>query len=203
MSVHDYYQGNTGMTCPSCGASVEPGESFCSMCGMNLIAFMAMAPAPSAAPASVGTCPHCGAPLEPGDIFCVSCGSPLGNASTYAVPTAAPASTAMTPDLFAYGSGGSNGGGAAPAHRAPDPAAGSANDMADDDDPTVRPQLLMLTYQEARTGCTKTVSVDGQQVTVNIPAGVDVTTKLDIEGLGYFDDMTGQRGPLRLTFFLV
>ena len=75
--------------------------------------------------------------------------------------------------------------------------------MADDDDPTVRPHLLMLTYDEARSGCHKRIDIDGETLEVDIPAGVDATTRLDVDGYGYYDEMTRERGALRLSFFLI
>ena len=49
--------------CLGCGAAIDPGVKFCSMCG-----------------AKVGTpeCPGCHAPAVPGDKFCGECGKPLG-----------------------------------------------------------------------------------------------------------------------------
>lgn len=73
----------------------------------------------------------------------------------------------------------------------------------DDDDVTARPRLIMLTREEARSGCRKKVRVNRDTtIEVVVPAGVDVNTKLDAPGYGHFDEMTGQRGPLRLTFYV-
>ena len=63
----------------------------------------------------------------------------------------------------------------------------------------------MLTREEARTGCHKTIEVDKvthETIEVDVPGGVDVTTKLDAPGYGYFDETTGNRGPLRLSFYI-
>lgn len=79
--------------CPSCGASVPPGEAFCPNCGAQLVAGGGAAPEPPAqpayapqqqveptvaAPSAAGkklTCPNCGAQLEPDSSFCDMCGN--------------------------------------------------------------------------------------------------------------------------------
>lgn len=48
-------------TCPSCGRSFQPGESYCARCG---------APHPR-------VCPQCGKRFRQGDAFCTACGSAL------------------------------------------------------------------------------------------------------------------------------
>lgn len=193
-------------TCSVCGAPLDPGAGFCTMCGAAVSSGGAAAPAPMGG----STCPVCGEPLEPGAGFCIMCGTPVSGGgisdSTTVIPPApdpygqnvmTPAT--VTPDNFGTFGGAPAGFGSAPSQ----PTVHTDATMAEDDDPTVRPKLLMLTYDEARNGCTKTVEVDGQSIQVDIPAGVDVNTKMDIPNYGYFDEMTGARGPLRLTFFLV
>ena len=213
----------TSEPCPSCGAPLDPGAVFCANCGISLAAQQAA----YAAPASAGTCAACGAPLNAGDSFCVVCGAPItggasgmgqqpqanhmgsfprhdvtvtvgGPRNTY-VPQQQPAQQ-VPPMHMNY----------APPSVTPQVGitadtwdSGSSERSVDDDDPTVRPKLITLTYAEARDGCRKYVTVDGRQVEVHIPAGVDATTKFDVPDLGYFDEMTGKRGPLRLTFFLI
>ena len=49
--------------CRDCGAALDPGVKFCSMCG---------------AKAGKPECPGCHAPAVPGDKFCGECGQPLG-----------------------------------------------------------------------------------------------------------------------------
>ena len=49
--------------CHGCGAALDPGAKFCSMCGAKT------------APAE---CPACRAPVEPGARFCGECGKPVG-----------------------------------------------------------------------------------------------------------------------------
>ena len=244
--ANDFWTGSAN-TCPSCGASLEPGASFCTMCG-SPISF----DAPAGTNDGSGVCSVCGAPLDPGASFCVMCGSPVGVAAGPAqAPTADPGRCPVCGEPLDPGASfcimcGTPVGEAAsgpmegpryisvdgypenpdgtqtsigfttldPGYQTIDTTSGgygqpqqptvhSGDKMADDDDPTVRPKLLMLTYDEARNGCTKQVTIDGQSIEVTIPAGVDVNTKLDIPNYGYFDEMTGARGPLRLTFFLV
>ena len=67
---------------------------------------------------------------------------------------------------------------------------------------TSRAQLMILTREEARSGCQKTIEIDGKGYLVEIPAGVTSTTILDLPGLGYFDTETGERGSVRLSFFI-
>lgn len=84
--------------CPSCGASVTPGEMFCSECGSRLAAPTpepVAAPEPVVAPepvtvatASKGQCPFCGAAANPKDEFCYACGAQLAGGATIAQPAA-------------------------------------------------------------------------------------------------------------------
>jgi DnaJ-class molecular chaperone len=73
-------------------------------------------------------------------------------------------------------------------------------DPDDVDEPLVRPVLVHLTREEARMGCRKHVNVDGQSVPVDVPAGANVHTYIDIDNLGYRDERTGMVGPLRVCF---
>lgn len=75
----------------------------------------------------------------------------------------------------------------------------------DDDDDSVRPTLVLLSREEAQAGCVKNVLVDRStnlSVDVVIPPGVNVNTKLDVPGYGRPDGLTGQYGPLRMSFFV-
>jgi len=104
------------LTCPACGANVQPDEAFCPNCGASLaqppippelVAEAEPAPEPQAetvveeappppapAAAEVLTCPACGAEVEAGDAFCSSCGALLQTAPT---PAAAPVEAAPVP----------------------------------------------------------------------------------------------------------
>ena len=66
----------------------------------------------------------------------------------------------------------------------------------------MRTQLVFLTRDEAQKGCQKLIAIDGQQVPVNIPPGTNGGTDLDLPGYGYPNSRTGQRGVLRLNFFV-
>ncbi|NTU84445.1 MAG: zinc-ribbon domain-containing protein, partial [Chloroflexales bacterium] len=101
--------------CPSCGATVLPGEAFCDSCGADLLTLMqgqgapaaAVAPPASAAPseaptivvtpapAAEGMCKACGAPLLPGERFCDNCGADVQSLATGG--TAAPEKPAAEP----------------------------------------------------------------------------------------------------------
>lgn len=65
-------------------------------------------------------------------------------------------------------------------------------------------KLLMLTREEARSGCVKVIqTVDGRTVKVAIPAGVSDNTKLDVPEQGWLDEATGLRGNLRLNIAIM
>jgi len=53
------------LACPFCGASAEPGFTYCAKCGKAL--------KPS--------CAHCGAQLRPDDKFCPACGKPVAQSA--------------------------------------------------------------------------------------------------------------------------
>ncbi len=189
-------------TCTRCGAPLDADALFCIVCGAQVEARGAQPPAP------MRSCPNCGWDLDPDALYCISCGAPVPKA-------AGPRAGVVAPG----GSGTAHidtGGEPAPnmvqpqAPGAPISSPGApislvpvAPSREDDDDATVRPRLVMLTREEARTGCIKTLAIDpGTTIDVVVPAGVDVTTKMDALGYGHFDEMTGQRGPLRLSFFI-
>lgn len=57
--------------CPTCGAEVPNGSSFCAACGTKMAA-------PSVEPAKSGkVCSKCGAIVSEGNKFCTSCGQPM------------------------------------------------------------------------------------------------------------------------------
>ena len=193
-------------TCQNCGAALEPGMSFCVMCGAPVPPTGATAPEPAplphvapplpvaapmpiAAPVPAKTCPVCGAELEPNASFCVMCGNPISPGAS---------SASVTPEVVSYDSVSFD---SDSSHQ--NIAAVPTDGFEEDDDPTVHPILLTLTYEEARSGCRKQVRIDGEQVSVDIPAGVDANTKFDIPNKGYYDEMTGRRGPLRICFYLI
>ena len=191
--------GGTAGTCPYCGADLFGNEVFCTQCGQSL----GTTSQSTQGPAVVGSCPNpdCGAPIYEGDVFCTTCGMDLGSAGVtppagngYGLAGGGP--TVMNP---LGGQGGPVGDTTTSAPLPPDPVTG----IADDDTPTARPMMVRISREEARMGCRKTIEVDGQQISVDIPAGVGIYTKLDVPNLGYFDEMTGDRGPLRLSFRIV
>lgn len=66
---------------------------------------------------------------------------------------------------------------------------------------TLLNQLVFLTREEAANGCSKTIeTADGRTIKVNIPAGVQSNTHVDVDGQGRVDPATGKRGVLRLSF---
>lgn len=77
------------MNCPSCGAPIQPGASFCDNCGAQLPQG-GQTPPPSPA-ASSTKCPACGADNVPGSMFCDNCGAALNQpAAQPPQPPAAP-----------------------------------------------------------------------------------------------------------------
>lgn len=203
--------------CPQCGAPVDADAMFCVTCGARVSSSGAGSPARQ--------CPNCGWNLEPDAMYCISCGQlvkphqqvpmgggavrePGGNGTAkidngvqempvqhpippmpVPQPVPAPAPAPVPAPV--------------PAQRGPITPVPAPPMADDDDDATVRPRLIMLTREEARTGCRKTIRLArDQSIEVNIPADVDVNTKLDVPGYGHFDEQTGQRGPLRLSFYV-
>lgn len=74
------------MNCPNCGAPLEAGALFCSVCGAK-----AEQPAAQSAPQR-RFCTVCGRELRPIDKFCTRCGAPAGGAQQqYYAPPAVPA----------------------------------------------------------------------------------------------------------------
>ena len=79
----------------------------------------------------------------------------------------------------------------------------SDNKAEQDWQPLVRPVLLRLTRKEARNGCRKSVEVDGQSISVDVPANAATRRYVEIPGRGYRDEQTGEIGPLRVCFRVV
>lgn len=55
--------------CPSCGAEIAVGSSFCSNCGAKIVH--------EEIQSAARTCPQCGAAVGESDLFCMVCGSKL------------------------------------------------------------------------------------------------------------------------------
>lgn len=135
-------------------------------------------------------CPNCNRMVSSDFNFCIYCRTDLRGlkkGSPQPAPTS-PTSPFATPEPQMQGMGQNMG-----AQVVPD----------DDDHPTARNKLMRLTHDEAMNGCRKTLEIDGQMIQVDIPAGIVDREKLDVPGYGYFDNQTGQRGPLRLSIRVV
>ena len=59
--------------CPQCGAEVQMGDSFCSLCGMR----MPMPEIPQVNMDDLVRCENCGGLVKKGTRFCTSCGNPI------------------------------------------------------------------------------------------------------------------------------
>lgn len=57
---------------------------------------------------------------------------------------------------------------------------------------------VQLTFQEAVTGCERTLNINGQRVTAKIPAGVDTDTQVRVAGQGAPGERGGPAGDLYL-----
>lgn len=222
-------QGIDGL-CPSCGEPLVPGDKFCIKCGRPIRkegdpgrvandasprdprpmfsgpTIIDYPDTPQNAPADnnpIGYCTQCGHPLYDGDLFCTSCSAPVSakeshdsrdSAATLVVTSDLPPSSSATTIMR-------------PARNASAPQAdypGPNTSYEDDDDPTVRSQLVTITLEEARNGCTKKLRLgDGTEVQVDVPAGANPGTKVDIPGMGIVDKTTGRRGPLRVSFYIM
>ncbi len=199
-----------GGTCASCGNPLEPGAQFCVVCGAPVVTGggimdnydMAFVSGNGAAPSS---CPQCGYPLEPDAMYCISCGMKIDSPAKAGGVGPNNGGTQLAwgeqpygqPSNQPYGVSQQTG----PVRPVPAPPAAD-----NDDDASVLSSLVMLSAAEARTGCVKRIEIDKsthESVEVDIPAGVNVTTKLDVPGYGVFDELSGRRGPLRLSFFII
>ena len=58
--------------------------------------------------------------------------------------------------------------------------------------------LLYITRDEARNGCQKTISFDGEQIEVQVPQGARGDTVLVMPNCGYKNKLSGERGNLRI-----
>lgn len=190
-------------TCPHCGAALEPDSLFCTVCGMQLptptpgvngIDSRNTVQLPQQNANNGGCCPSCGAPLELGDSFCQSCGKGIIHCPRCKAPN-------ESDSLFCTACGTPL---ASPQPPQPPRRNGHTyREGDDDDDPTMLTKMVVLTADEARTGCRKMVRTkQGEMVEVIVPPYTDPSTHVDVEGYGLPDPVTGRRGKLRFTFFI-
>ena len=105
------------LSCPECGARLDPNDAVCPLCGADVDAATLPNPTvagtdpiltPSAPAASGAFCPACGTPAAPGARFCMNCGAALdagAPAVVGSVHPVAPAARSRRPGLIALGAG--------------------------------------------------------------------------------------------------
>lgn len=180
--------------CTNCGAKIVPGNNFCTNCRQEILweAGGANVPGPTPDPSiddldePVDPPPiPTSLPIPPEDEYvivgyCTACGKPLYEGNNFCTFCAAPVVPLPPEDS-------------------------PVNDTTDedDDDPTMLSKLLSITQEEARVGCRKTLVLDGgQTVVVEVPAGANPGTKIDIPGYGLVNKRTGSRGVLRVSCYI-
>lgn len=191
--------------CLGCGEPLVPGDKFCTICGRP-VPVEAEPPSTTNEPLEekpVGFCTHCGNPLYPGDLFCTNCSAPVSAEEPH--DTDGPEKAAPIEPILPPVSGTTALKKPVSDMSAPQPDyPSSIPTYEDDDDPTVRSQLLTITLEEARNGCTKKLRLsDGTEVQIDVPAGANPGTKVDVPGKGIVDKTTGRRGPLRVSFYIM
>lgn len=183
-----------GPTCPRCKKPVMEGEAFCIHCGLAL-----KWQRPATELKKIGNCSGCGAPLYEGDQYCTNCRLAVSPNPKPPQPPVNPNVKPPQPPVNLE------------QQRPVNPSRPASLIMATPvvgedpnvDHPTARNQLLRITRGEAQRGCRKVLRVEGRQFEVGIPSGVSSGAKLDVPGLGYVDEATGKRGPLRLSVRVV
>ena len=199
------------MTCVICGNPIEPGAQFCVVCGTPVATGIGTTDNPNmgfvgGGGASPSACPHCGYPLEPDAMYCISCGLKIGSPASAGGVALNDGGTQPVWDGHPYDQPYDQPYDVVSQQTGPVTPLPAPPATDNDDDASVLSSLVMLSAAEARTGCVKLVEIDKsthESVEVNIPAGVNVTTKLDIPGYGVLDELSGRRGPLRLSFFII
>lgn len=127
-------------------------------------------------------CEKCGAELFSGDMFCPDCGAPVMAAPE---PPMAPAPEPIPPQP------------PAPPQEPPKPAA--ENEKIDLSE---RHELVILTREEAISGCRKILEIDGRNLEITVPPHYDIQRSMFFQGLGYHDRATGKTGDLKVDFVI-
>ena len=168
--------------CTNCGKPLEPEAKFCIYCRTPVSSPISTPSAPVPMSNSGISCPNCGYINEPGTNFCIMCRTPLTNEGNGFSSKTGTILVDVHSDRHDQ----------QPQSSEPD-----------DDELGVRSLLVTITPDEARNGCTKQVDTKGYGIiSVQIPAGTNPNTKIDVPGMG-FDDGNGGIGPLRLSFYII
>jgi Uncharacterized protein conserved in bacteria len=80
----------THASCGNCGASLEPDDKFCQICGIPVDAYDTTNTQCPSGTTPAMTCSRCGAVLSPNDRFCQMCGKPTGQEQIGNHPETAP-----------------------------------------------------------------------------------------------------------------
>lgn len=208
---------NVGGACPNCHQPIMAGDAFCQACGQPI----ANVAGSTDIPTTSRVCEACGSPMADSERFCWTCGwdshpeegysdkrhgdltglvmsapCPDSGVDEYPVPPIEQCSiSGMKESHESRGNVVENGG----------PYRGSI--IGKEVEANVASRLVVLTREEARSGCVKDVELEpgdkSTTIRVHIPANVQVDTKVDVLGLGAPSGAAGERGPLRLSFYII
>lgn len=208
VNIAEQPETNPTAFCTNCGKPLEPGNAFCIYCGQKIDSSL-----PEESPVTplgheVTVCPHCQQPLLPGDTFCVNCGAKVdgGSEPSILIPPHSIDDYGIPDDEQKPPEGGTITVTTTPPVNPP----GSVLSQKDnngsiiDDDPLMLTLMVEISDAEARMGCRKTIQTDdGATVEIDVPKNTNPGTKVIVPGYGLNDSVTGTRGPLSVSFFII
>lgn len=166
------------MFCGNCGTELKDNALVCPNCGEKVEFFeddtVEVQWGPVLA-ADLNCCTKCGTPFEDGDLFCAVCGNPIESPEkSFRVE---PSTGSLKPLT-------------------------SQSKKVEPIDLTERHELVILTRDEAISGCHKTVEIEGQELVIDIPPYYNVKESMYFPGYGYRDKATGKTGVLKVDFMI-